>query len=642
MILRSRVVPVSRARAKGGEKCQRMLARASKGRSGETRTVRHGHPLASAQDLERKRAMQNMMSRRSFVGAAGAATVAAGVASSVVCASAEEAAEAPVMYGFEQAPEPVADEDIAEIVDCDILVVGGGISGLCTAVRAAELAQGSLSVVLISASSQHVERGGSFHGIDTKIQRERGINYTPETMGRLIKLETMNHGYRNDMRKWSRWIQNSAESMNWLIDKMTSYGAEVTLELPFKDNEGLLDLEAGAHNFVLRDESKLKENGGIFSELVENGAITGVILVGDMYQYELENILGCRVDWQTKAEYLIREDNNTGRVSGVVASNSEGQYVRYNASKAVVLATGDFSTNYEMVQKYSPWLNEQGMLYYNGTNYDNTNVMGGIMPGDGQKMGLWVGAAWQKGPVSANIVAISGCQNRANASPATIALNKDGVRFYNEDATYSMRAYAAIEQPQKTTFEIWDADYANHYDIWNMYGVTLPLDDGWVGCSFLSRTPEEELQMWDESVGNGFFKADTLDELLAQLEAEGLNAEAAKASIERYNGYCADGFDPEFLKNPAELVAIENGPFYAFKLEISPFNFLTVLGGLSTDEHMRVLDANDMPIEGLYNVGAMIGDMYGAVYTFNIAGQSLGAACTTFPYLLAQELVEQA
>ena len=177
--------------------------------------------------------MSREMSRRSFVKGAGAGAVALGVAAQAApaagVAAEAEAAQAP-RYSFEVPPTPVDETNIVDTVDCDILVVGAGISGLCLATRAAELSQGADDIVLISASSKHVERGGSFHGVNTKVQQAYGIEYTPQTMGKLMKVENLCHGFRNDFRKWSRWIQNSAESMNWLIDKMTSYGAEVTLE----------------------------------------------------------------------------------------------------------------------------------------------------------------------------------------------------------------------------------------------------------------------------------------------------------------------------------------------------------------------------------------------------------------------------
>lgn len=63
-------------------------------------------------------------------------------------------------------------------------------------------------------------------------------------------------------------------------------------------------------------------------------------------------------------------------------------------------------------------------------------------------------------------------------------------------------------------------------------------------------------------------------------------------------------------------------------------------GGLRTNEYMQVCDKADTPIEGLYNIGVMTGGMFSNIYTFNVAGQSLGATCTTFPYLLAKDLVE--
>ncbi len=68
--------------------------------------------------------------------------------------------------------------------------------------------------------------------------------------------------------------------------------------------------------------------------------------------------------------------------------------------------------------------------------------------------------------------------------------------------------------------------------------------------------------------------------------------------------------------------------------------FLTVLGGLRTNEYMQVCDENDQPIPGLFNVGSMVGDYYANMYTFQLAGNNLGANCLTFGYLTGKALAE--
>ena len=88
--------------------------------------------------------------------------------------------------------------------------------------------------------------------------------------------------------------------------------------------------------------------------------------------------------------------------------------------------------------------------------------------------------------------------------------------------------------------------------------------------------------------------------------------------------------DPE-----SSIVAIENGPFYAAQ---NYAMFMTVMGGLRTSPDMEVCDENDQPIPGLFNVGAMVGDMYANTYNFAIPGNSYGINCLTFGYLLGRDL----
>ena len=95
-----------------------------------------------------------------------------------------------------------------------------------------------------------------------------------------------------------------------------------------------------------------------------------------------------------------------------------------------------------------------------------------------------------------------------------------------------------------------------------------------------------------------YFKADTLEELLDQLE--GIDKKEALASIERYNTYAEQGYDEEYQVNPSILFPISTPPFYGAKT--TGVTFLTVMGGLRTDANLQICEDDDTPIEGLYCV----------------------------------------
>ena len=114
-------------------------------------------------------------------------------------------------------------------------------------------------------------------------------------------------------------------------------------------------------------------------------------------------------------------------------------------------------------------------------------------------------------------------------------------------------------------------------------------------------------------------KADTIDELLAQIEE--IDADTAKATIERYNELCAAGEDTDFFKESHFLFPVEEGPFYAVK--VGP-GLLAVVGGIHISDNFEVLDADDNPIEGLYAIGNCSGDMYAYDYPINVQGNSHG------------------
>jgi succinate dehydrogenase/fumarate reductase flavoprotein subunit len=238
----------------------------------------------------------------------------------------------PIKYNFEIPPDPVPDSEITDIIKTEVVVIGAGTAGLVCANSAVE---SGARVILIAASAHPVSRGGSNHAINTKLTRELGISYD---VGRNFKQELDRSGGRVDIDKWSLFARKSGEAMDWLIDKMVAAGYTPVIEMGEVDPDGIISSFPGAHGF-LGNNIKM---AGMGQTLVVN-TLANLAQAG-----------GMKIYYSTVARQLVRENNNTGRVSAVIASNSEGKYIKYVGSKAIVLATGDFTKDKEMVSKYCP------------------------------------------------------------------------------------------------------------------------------------------------------------------------------------------------------------------------------------------------------------------------------------------------
>ena len=361
-------------------------------------------------------------------------------------------------WEFEVPPTPVAEDEITAVHEADIIVIGAGVSGLACAASATE--EGA-DVILFAASSMPVSRGGSNHGIGTKVHERLGIkDYTKDTIDGFIRQELARNGYRVDQKKWYKWINNSASTMNWLIDLMEEKGYITTMEIGYTDTAGVFDAHPGSHNWVQ------------VADGVESGARTGQELVIKMYEEKIKN-QGGQIHYSTIAQYLIREDDNKGRVTAVVAKDPDGNYVKYVGRKAIVMATGDFSANQDMMAKYCSWASP--LLEFNEVDYDVMFQFGGLGPGDGQKMGLWVGAAWQHTLPNAPMIDSVGPMpyRQSIADFSGLLLNKKGERYSNEDVIFSYGTYAMMMQPDMTRYGIWDTAYANWFDKWDTFGSTI-------------------------------------------------------------------------------------------------------------------------------------------------------------------------
>ncbi len=322
-----------------------------------------------------------------------------------------------------------------------------------------------------------------------------------------------------------------------------------------------------------------------------------------------------------------------GRVTGIVAMRN-GKAVRIQARDGVLINAGGFSRNREMRERYQPKPNAWAWTNANpgdtGEMIEAAMKLGAAV--DCMNEAWWVitslapGEKLPEGAVNPEGVAIPFMHHLDLSLPYLIMVDQDGRRFCDESGAYmeiGQRLYARHEQTGRgiPAWVILDSRHRQNYP----WGTAQP-----------GKTP----QSWLDS---GYMKkADTLEALAKQC---GIDWNGLKAEVEKFNGYCRQGKDPEFNRggrafdrahgdptvtpNP-NLGPIEQGPFYA--VAMYPGDVGTA-GGVLTDEHARVLREDGSVIEGLYATGNSTASVVGRCYPG--AGSSIGASFV-FGYRAAQ------
>ncbi len=248
-------------------------------------------------------------------------------------------ADGATVYEFEIAPDPIPDSDIAETVDADVVVIGAGFSGLCCALSAAE---NGASVALLERMDHVSGRGGSIYAMNSKLTKEKGYECSIEEIARRYKRMMGYHSYRVDGRKWMLHFNRSGEAMDWLIDRMTvgssvgGYDLTPVMEHWYEDPENINGEFPGTHEFLDGPNGKGPDDNPQ-QDVCDNMAL----------YCEKE---GVDIRYETEAKQLVKDGD---KVVGVVAKSGDG-YVRFNGKKGVVIATGDFGQNKEMLEEAHP------------------------------------------------------------------------------------------------------------------------------------------------------------------------------------------------------------------------------------------------------------------------------------------------
>lgn len=554
------------------------------------------------------------ISRRSFIG--GSALAAAGAAgaaslSGTRAASAKEAAESAASDAgapsFMTAPDPVPDSDISQTVDADIVIVGSALSGLCACRSAVE--NGAKNIVVIEKAETWQCRSNQFGTIGGKIQEDLGIHIDKNAaVGQLMK----ECGYRPDQRILNLWADNSGEAFNWFLKPMEGkYVVEAESD-PYDEEEGHLSVRKT--HWPEPDASNTQDN---FFPIFSDCQITLPTMapwVEAIYNICVD--AGVTFMFSTWARQLVRKDNQ-GQVTGVICQNADGEYIKVNASKAVLLATGDFAGNKEMMSHYVPWAERFASIFPNrDAAGDPTNT------GDGQRMGMWVGAKMEDGPLAPMTHHLGG----PLGTDAFLLTDIYGQRFVNEDVGGQPLQNQLSRLPKKTAWQVFDANWPDQLQYMDCgHGnVSWFVDDDKVPGGSYGRNAYISQEMFDEAMAtDAGVTADTLDELAEQM---GVDAQALKDTVERYNELAEKGEDEDFGKRADRMFAIDTPPYYAYKLTDTVL--LVCMGGLQTTVDFQVTDTEDEPIPGLYAVGNTQGGRFLVDYPLPCPGVSHGMAMT--------------
>ena len=491
-------------------------------------------------------------------------------------------------------------------VDADVVVVGAGGAGMTAAITAA--AEGKTVVILESQSmvgGNSVRATGGMNAGKTVYQDENefgesaGVEKTLKTAAEkyadnetitalaktvseqwaayqanptgyfdsveLMELDTMIGGKGiNDPELVETLCANSADAIDWLdehgitLHNVSSFGGASVKRIHRPVNAEGKTVSVGSYMIPL---------------LQENCEKAGVKMMLD-----------------TTATEILTDAN--GAAVGVKATGASGETVTVNA-KAVVLATGGFGANLDMVVKYKPEL--KGFM--------TTNAPG--IQGQGIEMAQAIGAATvdmdqiQIHPtVEANTAALITEGLRGDGA---ILINEEGQRFIDEVGTRDVVSAAEIAQTGSYSWLVVDQAMADASSVIQGY------------------------------IKKGYTVTGTTYEELG--EAMGVDAAAFAETMDKWNGYVEAKNDPDFgrtsFANP-----LNTAPYYAVKVTAGVHH---TMGGLKINANTEVLNEKGEVIPGLFAAGEVTGGVHGAnrlggnaVADFTVFGRIAGAAASDY------------
>ena len=517
--------------------------------------------------------------------------------------------------------EPEIDESkVAKTVDVDVAVVGCGIAGVAACRSVAE--DGGLVAAFEKADGPQC-RSGEYAVINGKVQAKWGRDtWTREQIDDIIDSHMVESTYRCKRSIMSKWAHNIGDAFDWWVEANPDlYYAETTRSaIP----------DESADNFIIPIFYPLPEHYDwkqerfpCYPTSVEFKPDQHVTVEANMQKAidtgNVQTFYGCFV------EKLIMED---GRCVGLYARDAAtGEYIKCNASKGVILSTGDYSQNTRMLKHFCPEVIENNIQCL----FTNVDVEGSFTnQGDGIQLGMWAGAQVQQShaPMIHHMgggADLAGVGVMGNAGFLNIDLN--GKRFMNEDLPGQQLENQIELQKNRESWQIFDSNWPEQLPYMPAahggacYYEDYASEDEGPKNNTTYRNYKSPYQL-EAAVADGrAVKADTLEDLVAKIYPDDTAAQqTALDSIQRYNELAKAGYDEDFHKPASRMWAVENGPFYADKFTTALL--LVCIGGLESDEDCHTFDADRNVIPGLYVAGNIQGNRFATEYPIGLKGVS--------------------
>jgi len=556
----------------------------------------------------------------------GTADAAAGSTGS---ASAQTSGQTTTGAAWDAQPASVASQ-VSSTEDHEIVVVGGGNSGMICALEAAQLGG---DVIVLEQTAGNTMWAGDIDACDSQIQKDAGLTMDKEfAIHDLVRYASG----KCDENLIRLWAYNSGPFVDWYQKNLQTKGLDVMLDKVKKqfypDNFYNTNVYHTAYQPPMQETANHMGSEVAMPAMLELLAETGK----------------GAVNYNTTVVELVQD--STGKVTGVVAKTKDGSYVQYNAKRGVVLATGGFLGNKDM-------MDELGMVSH---KYCTNHTGGDGRNGDGIKLATWAGADRDTSCAGSMLIFDRGCittggdgglgvQGGGNpnlwwpGSQPFLRVNSLGKRFSNEDNTYDFEFNLSAQQPGHFWWQVFDS--SSWDDVVN-FGTTIcsrvVANPDAKNCLLLGKFyPCRNAEEWNSvyiqpNVDAGvLIKADTLDELAEKM---GLPKDTFLATVKRYNQVTASGEDTDFHKAPWRLSAIDQGPFYAAKMAGWA---LATLSGIHVNYDFNAIDEEGNPIEGLYMSGLDVGGFFNGNYPQLYGGLCMGR-CTTLGWLAAHAIMGQA